>query len=236
MSYFSDKSQEAIAALTDDEITRVINLACAEQGIPIFIERPEKPKLEMDMDATLYKVGEWLFYDAKDANQVADAVRKCNRAATNYDYWDSSSRRTYKPCDSDVEVKAEKFFSPEKHHQYKAELTAHARREKDYESAKTEWDAIEKSKAEVIGRVWDEVNDARHAIRERERVIALYEKYVELANGDREVAWNFLKRAERLTPEQVQEMRLHEAIQVGAFDAPDWRPNETMAEDHAAVL
>jgi len=103
-----------------------------------------------------------------------------------------------------------------------------------YEAQVAKRDKASAERGRVASAVWAEINEARGEIRERQRVIDTYNKYVELADGDRVVAWRFLMKAEKLTEEQVKTMKLEEAIQLNEF-VPDWRPAESVSEDAMAV-
>jgi len=67
MSYFPNKSVEQIAELTDEQVTKAIDLACAEAGVPLFIEVSEKPAEPPQPEVEMYQVGEWFFAKIEDA-------------------------------------------------------------------------------------------------------------------------------------------------------------------------
>lgn len=208
--HFPILSVEQVSALTDDEITKVIDLECAKAGVPLFLECPAPPVMKNEPDCSLFGVGGYYFLDRAHAEKVLELVKSLPRVREENDW--RSSHSTYKEDDYDVTVHIKKVFTPEKHMRLKAELATFDQQKHDYDAALNKFKAADEKRSIIASSVWSEINDARGQIRERQRLLSLYEKYVHLANGDREIAWNFLKSAEQLTVDDVQCMKLSDAI------------------------
>jgi hypothetical protein len=206
--YFSDKSAEDISAMTDADITRVIDLACANAGVPIFLEvsPPALPVAEKDIQ--LYKVGYYIV-GKDDADKLLSVLNSCRRYAAEYNWQDSTADLTCKEV-TDREEKAEpvSFYSLETYLKHKSSLETQRRQQKLFDDSKEIATKAMQDRSKLASNVWQEVENARDQIRRRSQLLERFDKYVDLADGNRSIAWKFLQAAEKLTAEDVKYFRL----------------------------
>lgn len=198
MGYFDKLSIEEVAALDDDAVTKVVNLQCADQGIPVFISNEPEPKIEVLPDKTFYKVGDWMFDDADVADEIREKVASARRFRGGYSWSDNSAKLKAEPDESDIKVEQVKLFSPEHYQRFQAEIRAQQVRLDAWQRTQEEDKKAIDKKSGVYNAVWKEVNAAREKIRETKRLDVAFGKYVELADGNRQMARKFLLKAEHL--------------------------------------
>ncbi len=197
MSFFPDMSVEQIAALDETAIAEVVNRYCAEQGIAIFLEAiGEKPVPTVEPDRTYFKVCGWMFDTQEKARAVADAARE--RFKQGYSYKHYRNLPTAEIDSEDIEIEPIKLFSPEQYAKHLADITAHDSRTNAWEERKKAVDEASNKKADVYHRVYQEWSKATDAVSEVARLDRLFDKYVDLAKGDRDMALTFLRKAEKL--------------------------------------
>lgn len=209
-SYFPGMSEAEISALTDEQINKAINLACAEQGIPLFIELGDAPTPSVAMDREVFVVGGWEFLDRAHADDVAAVAASYARVKArwgrNYNF-----EPTYEEDAKEIEVATKRYFSPQQYLKCQIEIETAAARKTEYDARKAAWESASEKRGHVSRQVWKEINAAMGKIRERQRIIDLHAKYVELADGNRETAWKFLQAAEKLDDRYGAELGFCEA-------------------------
>lgn len=199
MKRFTDLAEAELTALSEDDIARYIDYACAENGVALLPALPPEPKpVDYEPDAKVYQLGyHWNFATAEDAARVLDAIKASNMIATTYLSTPSgitstalTNRREALPG-----ITVNDAFSAERAAQLKDELAGakiaediYAKAKKEYDSAVAERDAYASEIREKVERAWE----TRHRREQRQRD---YERYLDLADGNREIALRFLTRA-----------------------------------------
>ncbi len=221
VKYFTNMSEEQIAALTQADLDKRINLACAEDGIPIFVPVPVKPVAPEKPLVPVYEVNDMFFLDPADAQAVVDVMNACTSRVKNHVEHYSTIRDCYTTEGlADAQIEMKKMYPVDYRQsqstalkQYEEALSAHEKAETKYRSMTSQRNAIG-------DQVLAEYNEACASIQAAKRAVELYQRYVELADGDRAIAWRFLVRAEKLTPDDIQHMKLHEACELDKFNVP----------------
>ncbi len=207
-NYFAELTNEQIAALTDEQINARIDFICAQAGVPIFLERPTPPKTALLKDHTVCRVAGFNFASRADAEAVRSLIQNTPRLKQAYD------RKTYRhldymePDDGAVAIEDGLYFSPETFAKHQIEIGTLDRQKADYEKAAEKYDSAIGEREKIAARVWNDIYEARQQVTERNRILNVFDRYVKLAEGDRRMAWNFLKAAEKLTDEDAQAMNL----------------------------
>lgn len=199
MSYFDGMTDEQISALTDEQVTKTINLACAEQGIPVFLDDlGGPPKPEVSPDREFFKVGNWIVDTREDASAILGAVLASTRRKTGYDFYRDGQELQAKIDESEEKIETVKLFTPEQFTRHQATIKGHAVRTAAWKTQNEARTKAAEKRSSVCMEVWSVVDEARARIRDAARLESLFLKYVELADGNRDVARKFLIRAEHL--------------------------------------
>lgn len=211
--YFPGKTNDEIAAATSEDLQTIIDLTCAEQGIPVYLDEVLPPKPPVQHDLELYEVGDWMFGSRADAEKVAALAMSFLRFNRDWRY-DSSQVAKQADPDFAIEIKTRRFFSPKEWRDSSHLIKAYEAAVKATEEQRKVFESFDKQREAVRVEVYLEWTEARKHTAERERIYRLYQKYVGLAKGDREIAIRFLQQAEKLTDEYIDELKLRDAADV----------------------
>lgn len=198
-SFFPDMTIQQIAALSEVEVSKVVNLACAEQGIPIFLESiGEEPKQSVPPDVEYFKIGDWIVGSIEHASAIVKAIDSGDRYTKAYDPKTYSSLDVAERSKAKIEIEPLRLFSPEQYHKCQSEIRAHKQAHTAWEARKRATELSTSNRSTIAENVWREVWDAQEQVSEHERIDRPFAKYVELADGNHEMARKFLITAERL--------------------------------------
>lgn len=199
MRYFDHLTDEQIAGLEDDFITKTINLACADKGIPVFLDDVgEQPKPKVEPDRAYFVVGQWMFENSEQADKVCALINSTERFKRAYNYRNYSETRTAERDETLAKAEKLMLFSPDAAHQYQAEIQMQERREADWKKRHEAASAASNAREKIAGDVWREVMESKDKINDAVRIDGLFQKYLALADGDRAIARRFLIAAEKL--------------------------------------
>jgi hypothetical protein len=194
MKRIDELSKAEILALTEEGKKALIELECALNGVPLLPEAPKKPDVpKYEPDMQIYKIDNVIFLSLDAANSVMEAYSKVALYKMGYD--DKYPRPMAEDDYNYPKIKKEKVFSSELYNKIKSEKDAADTEIKAYEARKREYDNIvEKQKAHIahVENIIDDVWSEKYAI---DRYTAEFERYLSLADGNRSIAWNFLKNA-----------------------------------------
>lgn len=201
MKSFETLTEQELVALTEDEIQRYIDYACAENGVPLLPSLPPAPEpVSYEPDAKVYSVGHWLhFLHAEQAARVMEAISEA--APIEMDYLTVPSGVTShaiskrRPTVQDVTVQL--AFSAERAAELKEAMAGQKRAEDVYEKAKKEYDRAVSEREAYASDVRDAVAAAWEKHNRRESLRRSYERYLSLADGNAEIAARFLANAHR---------------------------------------
>ena len=203
--YFEGMNNSEKARLTDDEVNRRIDLECAQQGIPLFIEEMQVPLPPVAPDMTLFKVADILFENEADALRVRDAINASRR--WKMPNWYSDPTKVVQH-DDPIEMLPHKAIHPSTAHKHQAALAAFEQMKSEYQRRRSENDEAIKARTKVAEKVWSEVNESRRIVRSNEEMCRLFIRYIDLANGDQTIARNFLIAAKKLGQDWVPDPEL----------------------------
>lgn len=209
MRAFDDLSQHELTELTDDQIRRYIDIACAEEGIALLPDPPTPPSNVIAEDKTCYSVGDLMFEAQDVAQRVADFVNaQPGRGTTEY-ISGPSYRRAWKRELDPIEVGRVALFSPERAGGLKAEIEAGDRAKKAYEDAKRAYDQAAHARGNVARHIRTTIEEAWDRRRRINFLREAHERYLQLAEGNRTIAARFLAKAyadaRELVPEAFDE-------------------------------
>lgn len=209
MKRFDDLSEAELTALTEGDIARYVDYACAENGVALLPSLPPAPKeVHYEPDAKVYQIGHWLnFTTAEAAARVLDAIRE--NGAIDTDYISTPARVTGTVLSSRrnaLMVTVHEAFTPETAERLKAELAGAKREEDVYQKAKKEYDAAVAERRGYEEDIRGKVADAWEMRSRRESRQRDYDRYLDLADGNQEIALRFLTRAHSDTRELLPEL------------------------------
>lgn len=211
MKKFNELTVDEILALTDEQIEKIIKYRKAEEGIKL-LEKPTEPEYEEEMkkDISIYSL-KWLehlvFYNIEDAELLSKSIKNNlkNWFYKNYN-WSIKSVNTLDSYDRDrfsFVVLEELHFSPEKAEQAKQIEKRNEELRNKYNKLLNEYNAYIEDIQWLIDEVWNKIFEVRRKNQEILRLKNCYSEYLVLANWDEEIATNFLKKAEKVTEEDL---------------------------------
>lgn len=196
---FSELTESELVNLSSEDVTRYIDLACAEEGIGLLPPRPVEPTKENvadDLDA--YQVGssvDLVFLDAGDAAHVAAAINATRtRGFGEYVSGPSYRRKFHKLSDS-VTVTSIRLLSADRLATMGDRLAAYEAEQKAYTADLAEFERTLKARQNVGSSIHSDLEKAHRTYSLRERRRGEYARYLELADGNAAVATRFLLRA-----------------------------------------
>lgn len=197
MRRIEDLNREELLALTDEEIKRFIDIECAHEGISILGDPPNPPIApEQKRNLTLYKVGDIYFGKKEEAEAVVQLLARATLYSFRYlgGYWDSNFR--YAEPTTDVpQIQIENFFDEAEIRAVKSKLETYVAEKKVYDRRKDEYEKQVAATESCSSKVYDRISEAREYKDELDHIVRTYNKYLDLAEGDRKIAWNFFESA-----------------------------------------
>lgn len=219
MKLISEYTKDELVALKPEEVERIVYLHLANEGIAIP-RKPVEPKYEKvpEKDKKLFSIAGVMgvfFEKRKTAEEVAQLLKNnfSDLRKIQSEYWNSDrSERVsaWKVDDwssressvNDIVVEEKAVYSGDLYLQIKSKLEANKKLKENYDKQKEEFDKAEAAAKDTINMVWDTVRDAQREQEEKDSKLATYKEYLALADGDKDIAWKFMKKAHSVTTEQ----------------------------------
>jgi hypothetical protein len=197
MKRIDEMSREEIIALTDDQINILIDYECAIEGKPLLPIKPVEPqKVSVEADVEIYEVCGVVTTDIDHAARILTAAESGTLHKTDYDYGVGSEFTRLVPMSEyqKPEIKSRKVFSAGKWDEVRNAVNAYKTAKIQYEKDKKEYDEVASERSEISDRIWETVSEARNEEYRRERIKVDYDRYMQLAENNKTIAMNFLKR------------------------------------------
>lgn len=194
-----------LVALTDEDITNIIDLECAHRGIPLLPADPgPKPEVAYPpCDLTMYSVAGFLVQSIGEAESIMIALTN----AFHSDYTSDYNIRFAKPLDGyQKHIETVQIYS-------KAQHEVAMRIKKDTADVVVRWEAESGLYKEIFQRreeIADELYRARkRAINDferRQQIRRDFARYLKLADGNIQIALRFLEDADSSVREQYADL------------------------------
>ena len=212
MKRIYEMEEKEVLELTTEKISILIDYECALEGVPMLPPPPgEKPAKKMlKPDAQVFEIGGFLTRSAEHAARILMAFNSDQLYKERYPGNDYSTKYL-EPIDSDrfdmPKVETKTYHSAE---QWEGIKDSH----KEYAAVQNAWDKIDKeyqnalkNRKKITDAVWEKISEARDRAYNRDRLREEYAKYLVLAEGNRQIALNFLKKVKDLSdfPELTEE-------------------------------
>jgi len=221
MKRLTDYTNEELRDLNQDGIERLIDLECCFEGIPLLPESsPVKPEVNKPQeDLNLFNIDDVLLERKEDAQEIVNLLNGMTRMRRDW------STDGYVLNEESVSFKPQKAFSSEHREKHKAQEKAAKEIETRYNLAKKEYDGIIKERKSVIDKVSVAVGLAFDEVEKINRYKKQYARYLQLAEGEKDIALNFMKAAHPDEDEYIEEIlgKISDDIMLGTQANPDDR-------------
>jgi hypothetical protein len=194
---FDELTAEELVALTDEQRQYYVDRLCAEEGVRLLPAQAPvpPPQLGFEKDLTIYTVAGIGVFSREHADAIARAINTGRRVKLEYAPG-LSYRDRYAVEDGDpAEVEESRAYSQHYYESRRALAHEHSEAMVAYEAAKVEYDRIVSARAAVSGRVLSAIAEAVREKAKRDAVHAEYNRYLELADFDVNIARRFLTSA-----------------------------------------
>lgn len=201
MKRYNEYTTNELANLTDEQIKQLIELECMIKGVSAYCKKPKLKEIESlpEPNIEVFDVAGILLTDRNEAISLLELMRSFKSVVrTDYDYYAGyNSRIKYIKPDED-------YCTLVSCHHYTKELydamTDAIKRNNENESYNKEVSELYKSKMQRYFDVEAEVNMAVSEAKEYECKVEyakqLFNRYVEMSDGNVDVAMNFFNNTE----------------------------------------
>lgn len=193
MKHYYEYDRQTLAAMTEAEVKRLIAIELAEHGI-VPVEAPEAFSLEnagIRQSEKAYKVGGLVFKRREDAELV---VTTMDLLETGYDYSGAGySYKWLKPLEATVETVC--YYNEDEVRNAARQLKEFNARKEEYQLERDAYDEYLSNVSKQEATVWNAVREARQEEYKLRQAGELFKSYIDLADGDHDIAVNFFEKA-----------------------------------------
>lgn len=215
MKKWQELTTEELANLEDEEIATIRNLILAEAGIPIVVNPPAKPKVEIPKrDLTIYSIKglncNIAFTDVKEATEVVEMLKKCKtiglyKYGSKYNYFSKGSELSYNGEHNDITLESQEVFSEELERSIRNKYDDNKQQMENYEVELNNYNKLLARQDEATEAFYTALDEARKIVAYRENLKRQFQDtYLPLADNNSEIAMNFLKKAYTVSEEDEQ--------------------------------
>jgi hypothetical protein len=200
MKPFDSLAEQELVALSEDEIQRYIDYACAENGVPLLPSLPPAPvEVSYTPDAQVFTIGHWLhFRHPEQAARVLEAINEAAPVETSYISTPSHITSTVLTARrSSFSITTTEAFTAEQAESIKSQLAEAKRQEDVYAKAKKAYDSAVSERESYASEIREKVGAAWEMHHARESRRRDYDRYLQLADGNAQIAARFLVNAHR---------------------------------------
>jgi hypothetical protein len=201
----NELSDQEILELSDPQIEKIIQYKMAEEGIKLF-KKPIEPEYEeeKEKDLVFWKIDglSFLFANQEDAVTIAEQLLLKQKNMFT-DTWDSSTPKSLE-TDRDYSGNVRErfhisnvmYYSQERHAEATITVKQNKKAKETYDKLLKEYEEAYEASQYIRDEVWNKVFEIRDKYTNFDRLKNLFSQYLELAEKNEEIAWNFLKKAE----------------------------------------
>ena len=207
MKRIDDYEPSELLALSEETIEQIIDLESAYDGVPLLPSpAPVKPEeCQATEDVTAYIALGLHFIDKATAMSVVDFVNSLPQVEGYYLNGNWSGPRGVRPVEERcASVSESDFWSQAHYDQHRAQLEGYKVAKESYDKSRKTYDGILKQRSEVANRVRRVIQDAVDDRNDAVAVTTGFERYVVLADGDRDQALKFYLAATNYDEEHVR--------------------------------
>jgi hypothetical protein len=197
MRRFADLTDAEVLALNEAELERLIQLECAEAGVPLHFEDvpAPPPPLRAAKDVEAFTVSGLTFKRREDAERVAAVLNESDRYDISHPSGHWSERIATPARCRQVQVEAEIYWSPQAWERHQDAVSEHKFLVEEHDAAVERVRKARLQRDTVLKPIRERIGKLRVAERRREQLRAELVRYTDLANGDPADAERFLEAA-----------------------------------------
>lgn len=197
MKPFEELTDAEILALTEEQITYYIDRECAESGIALLPPEPPTPPSGEHTadDLTTFEVEGLYFTDRADALRVMDLLNSIKTRGTRDYVRNLYSRHRFTPARQPVDLTEFRMLSDARAAKLGDAISEFERQREQHQKDRREYDRIERERGEVSDRIRKRRREARTAEDRKAEIGRLFDRYVDIAEGNRAIAAKFLAKA-----------------------------------------
>lgn len=215
---FQNLTDEEFLALTPELIQAYKDLACAEAGVPFVPPMPERPdSKDVLPDLKVCEFPDRLVVSPDDAARITRFIEENQIQTSRLNYCGGPGYNEKISGNSDFEFEEKKVFSIEHWDKFGKAKIQYDTLMKEYETAKDEREKIISKQEDETKFIDNRIEEIYQNKRNRERYIGHFNQYLELAQGNRQIAMSFLRKSypgiedypeliAELAPEPVEEI------------------------------
>lgn len=205
MKTFEQLNDQELTSLTQEQIDFYIKLKKAETGIKIIAlpDAPEQREVPAP-DLEIFEVSGMSFTDRARAEEIAAAINKhiTNALKVTYDYYRAGSDYQYaKPYEGSLEtVEVKRVYSMPVYNSIKDIIASNKKVMDAWKEVERECKEEDEKASEIVDAIYDSIAKARERLEQFRNYKVRIVEYLQLANGDRDIAWNFFDKAYTVEP------------------------------------
>lgn len=217
MKNWKDLTDEELANLTEDEISKYDKIICAEEGIP-FLEEPEKPVINYAKEnLTVYTIkyaDNMAFTDMEEAMQVMEAINKCASVGTvKYNYgcrYFEKGFKAYDDTEASASIQSGMMYDEAVATSNSDLKESHRKELSHYKDMKNLYEDSIQRRLVATNDFYNKLSAAQTVMSYRKKLAHMYvEEYLPLAEGNEAIAMGFLKKAYKVSEEDEQYINQH---------------------------
>jgi hypothetical protein len=221
MKRYDDYEDHEILQMSEDDIEKLIEIECAVSGAPLKMEVPVAPEAStVEPDVTTYTVsiGTLRFAQKETALAAVDFLNGLPRLSQ-LSIIPHSYGQPYRvePDTSPEVVGTERNWSAEHYARHAQAVGAHRRAKEEYDGAQRAYLDAQKKRESAVRAVRSYVEGIRAKEADRRHCRQTFASYLDLAEGNQDIALGFMLR----TAERYDEAFIRETLNF---------PKETMAQ------
>lgn len=225
MRTIRDFKREEILALDHESLETETRKLLAVDGVAQLPPSPEPPpelSCKPSQPAYTINASELVFADEAEAQRILSILNDARRYTTFYHggRYEYGGPQGIKACDTQLSLTTSKHFTTKEYDAYRVELEAHRRKKKEYEADSKKYEEARKGQEDVRQEVDRIVERAHREQRLEDEFNRRLNEYLEIAGGDRDLAWKFLTKA-------FSQYDDAEWLRVGGYD---YDPNQVVEE------
>jgi hypothetical protein len=201
MKSFDDLTKEEKAVLTAEAIQLYIDLDCADAGLPMLPEIPPKPVMPVVVpDMEVYEVSGHKVPTIENAQILLAAFAQ----VTILDYMYNTRTETstgscyvheVREYNQGAKIERKPAMTQELYNANKAAIEEYNIEKAEYDRIYSKFTKAKESRTKISEAITNACIEARQYVAQREQYKNDFVRYVTLAEGNKQIAWNFLAKA-----------------------------------------
>ena len=199
MQKITEMTREEIVALTQDNLKRMMDYECAENGIALLPmpQKPEEKKFEPDVK--YYELGDMAFGTLEDAERVAEALKSVQIMKNSYDYAVGYDWKYLEPTSTKYEIVTRWAFSQARYETLRVAMAQQKQALDRYGKDVELYNKAQRKREDVCAYILEKYDETRDEIRNEDRLRGKFAEYLALADGAAHMAMTFLLKVETVT-------------------------------------